>query len=366
MWRSSTPTTLAQVLNIETGGDQAYDGKYWKARTRRSLLQTIVRNRHSGVHGRRLVRPVPARLAAELLRPAERLRGPAGVGADDARRRRPPPATSCSTGPWYHVDRRAMASTIYPLQLAWFDHLLKGKRHRDHDTDHPLHVYELGAGRWVDAKRYPLSQAPAHTLYLDGGPSERRPSPAPSPQRRHAVHARSRRGNGRRTRSISFVAPRQPLRAPVRPVGRRPVALALPDRQPAAQPVRRPTTARSRPGRARSPTRRPRSQRTRSRGRAVDATIYASRPARRRARGHGRGRRARRHLATRCPAARCSAPSARSTARRPGSAATPAPPPLPPVHRDVADAGPDRHRSPASTSRSSPPSPRSPRATACG
>ena len=35
----------------------------------------------------------------------------------------------------------------------------------------PIHAYELGANRWVDAKRYPFPEGHPRPLYLGSGPS---------------------------------------------------------------------------------------------------------------------------------------------------------------------------------------------------
>jgi putative CocE/NonD family hydrolase len=73
-------------------------------------------------------------------------------------------------GPWYHLTA-GDGFDMFPVQLAWYDHFLKGKNTGITNTDHPLHLYELRSNHWHDARRYPLSQAPAKTFYLAGGPS---------------------------------------------------------------------------------------------------------------------------------------------------------------------------------------------------
>ena len=81
-------------------------------------------------------------------------------------------------GPWYHLTA-GDGFSIYPLELRWFDHWLKGRNTGIDRVKSPLHVYETGADRWLDAKRYPLHSARrtpsyprATTFYLDGGPSD--------------------------------------------------------------------------------------------------------------------------------------------------------------------------------------------------
>jgi putative CocE/NonD family hydrolase len=73
-------------------------------------------------------------------------------------------------GPWYHLTAGANFD-IYALQLRWFDRWLKGEQTGIDRSRAPLHLWELGANRWVDAIRYPLSQTTPTTFYLSGGPS---------------------------------------------------------------------------------------------------------------------------------------------------------------------------------------------------
>jgi putative CocE/NonD family hydrolase len=158
-----------QGLNILSGGDQAFYGKYWQARTPRKMLATIVRNHipafmvggwfdlfqrgtplnYSGLQNAWAGRPVSA-----PMKPHQRVTG----------------RYQLVDGPWYHLDAGTGFHT-YPLQLAWYDHFLKGKSTGITNTKTPLHLYELRSNHWHDASRYPLDQAKAKTYYLDAGPS---------------------------------------------------------------------------------------------------------------------------------------------------------------------------------------------------
>ncbi len=162
-----------QALNIETGGDQAFYGKYWRARTQRSYLKTIVRNRipafmiggwfdlfqrgsplnYSGLQNAWAGRPVSA-----PMKPGQEVTG----------------RYQLVDGPWYHLTAGSTPQfKVYPVELAWFDHFLKGESTGITNTNHPLHLYELAKGaHFHDAKTYPVNSAPVHKLYLDAGPSD--------------------------------------------------------------------------------------------------------------------------------------------------------------------------------------------------
>ena len=160
----------SQAINVETGGDEAFYGKYWRQRTQRSFLRTIVRNHipafmiggwfdlfqrgaplnYSGLQNAWAGRPVGA-----PMKPGQKLTG----------------RYQLVDGPWYHVTAGSTAQfEVYPVELAWFDHFLKGENTGITRTKHPLHLYELGKGQhFHDAKTYPVNNAPVHRLYLDGG-----------------------------------------------------------------------------------------------------------------------------------------------------------------------------------------------------
>jgi putative CocE/NonD family hydrolase len=65
------------------------------------------------------------------------------------------------------------------LELAWFDHWLKGVDTGITDTSTPLHLYDLATGRWAEASRYPLDQATPARYYL-GDSGSLSPSAPPS------------------------------------------------------------------------------------------------------------------------------------------------------------------------------------------
>jgi putative CocE/NonD family hydrolase len=70
----------------------------------------------------------------------------------------------------YHLDAGSGAD-LQRLELQWFDRWLKGEDTGIDTTTTPLHLFELGGNRWVDASRYPIDGLTPTTLYLGGGPS---------------------------------------------------------------------------------------------------------------------------------------------------------------------------------------------------
>jgi hypothetical protein len=73
-------------------------------------------------------------------------------------------------GPWYHVtagdglDYHGL--DLNGVELAWFDHWLKGVDTGITDTTTPLHLEDLATGKYEDVSRYPLNQATPTTYYM--------------------------------------------------------------------------------------------------------------------------------------------------------------------------------------------------------
>jgi len=159
----------AQIENISTGGDEAYDGSYWQARAPRNMLAHVVADRipvfaidgwfdlyqrgaplnYSGLQNAYDGRPVNAPML-----PGQPVTG----------------RYQLLQGPWYHLDA-GTGFDVYGLQLAWFDRWLKGEPTGIEKTSKPLHLYQLGANRWVDAADYPVGGITPTAYYLAGGPS---------------------------------------------------------------------------------------------------------------------------------------------------------------------------------------------------
>jgi putative CocE/NonD family hydrolase len=159
----------AQIVNISTGGDEAYDGEYWQVRAPRNMLARVVAN------------GIPAFMIDGWFDLYQRGAPLDYSGLQNAYDGRPvgapmtpdQPVTGryqLLMGPWYHLNAGDAFDT-YALQLAWFDRWLKGEPTGIEHTSTPLHLYELGANRWVDAARYPLDETRPSPYYLAAGPS---------------------------------------------------------------------------------------------------------------------------------------------------------------------------------------------------
>ena len=160
---------VATTLGFVNSSDQSFDQAYWQERNPRNMLA------HAVATG------VPAFLVGgfyDLFQRGEPLNY---SGLQNAYRHRSVAAPMLRTqrvtgryqlvqGPWYHLTA-GNGIDLNPVQLAWFNRWLKGQNTGIERTRHPLHLYALGAGKWLDASRYPLSEARAHTYYLSNGPS---------------------------------------------------------------------------------------------------------------------------------------------------------------------------------------------------
>jgi putative CocE/NonD family hydrolase len=158
----------------ETGGDAAYDQSYWGARNPVQYIPAIVRD------------GIPAFLVGgwyDLFQRGELLNYSSFQNAFNHRPVLAPmsaaepvtPRYQLIQGPWYHVTA-GMGLNYHGLdlngvELAWFDHWLKGVDTGITDTTTPLHLEDLGKGNYVDAARYPVNQAVPHAYYFGGGGS---------------------------------------------------------------------------------------------------------------------------------------------------------------------------------------------------
>jgi uncharacterized protein len=161
----------AQLLtNAETGGDEAYDESYWSARNPVNEIAQIVKDK------------IPAFLVGgwyDLFQRGELLNYASFQNAWDGRPVLAPmepdqpvtPDYQLIQGPWYHVtagdglDYHGL--DLNGVELAWFDHWLKGVDTGITDTTTPLHLEDLATGKYEDVSRYPLNQATPTTYYLD-------------------------------------------------------------------------------------------------------------------------------------------------------------------------------------------------------
>jgi putative CocE/NonD family hydrolase len=177
---ASRAETLAEFdgqlyANVDTGGPDAFDGGFWQSRAPAAYLDRIAGNGIPAliVSGWHDVYQRGAVLDYAGLENAwSRLHGGPGRPAVDAppmtSSQRPTPRYQLVAGPWFH-NPMTLGTTFQELQLAWFDRWLKGIHDGIDQTSTPLHVFELGANRWIDQVRWPLPQARAHTYYLGTG-----------------------------------------------------------------------------------------------------------------------------------------------------------------------------------------------------
>ena len=161
----------AQLLaSAETGGDDAYDQSYWGARNPVGYIPEIVKD------------GIPAFLVGgwyDLFQRGELLNYSSFQNAYDHRPVLGPmaadqpvtPRYQLIQGPWYHVTAGTGLDyhglDLGGVELAWFDHWLKGVDTGITDTTSPLHLEDLASGRYYDVARYPLNQATDTPYYLD-------------------------------------------------------------------------------------------------------------------------------------------------------------------------------------------------------
>jgi putative CocE/NonD family hydrolase len=155
------------VLNTELNGDQRYDEEYWRARNPRTILEKVVRNR------------IPAFLVGgwfDLFQRGEPLNF---SGLQNAWAGRPVSAPmgphqrltsryQLLMGPWYHVTA-GDGIDMDRLHLQWFDRWLKGIDTGITGVKTPLHLFQLGADKYLEARRYPFPEAEPTAYYLGAG-----------------------------------------------------------------------------------------------------------------------------------------------------------------------------------------------------
>jgi len=163
------PTADPQAVTINdlaTGGPRSYNNSYWQDRNIMRLMPAVVANK------------IPALTEAgwQDLFPGGNLG--AYVAAQNAYFHRPINAPvrpgdrvtgryQAIVGPWEHQEN-VDGPTMQAIRLEWFDTWLKGARTGMASTDTPLHLFQNGAGRWVDVAAWPPSPKTG-TFYLGGG-----------------------------------------------------------------------------------------------------------------------------------------------------------------------------------------------------
>lgn len=155
------PFELTIARDMLTNGPRRYDNAWWKERAPESVLRRIVAN------------GVAVHLVGGLYDVFQRGEPLLYSGLQNAAAGRPvtapmTPGQPVSDryqllyGPWTHGDMGS-GQDLDAIQLAWFDHWLKGRG--TVSTATPLHVIEPG-GRRYDTADYPLAQARPTRMYL--------------------------------------------------------------------------------------------------------------------------------------------------------------------------------------------------------
>ena len=179
-----TDFDTALLTGAETGGDAAYDQSYWGARNPNQYIPAIVRD------------GIPAFVVGgwyDLFQRGELLNYSSFQNVFNHRPMLGPmsPTEPVTTryqllqGPWYHVTAGMGLNyhglDLNGLELAWFDHWLKGVDTGITDTATPLHLEDLSNGGYREVSRYPLNQTTPTTLYLGSGGALSQTAPTGSP-----------------------------------------------------------------------------------------------------------------------------------------------------------------------------------------
>jgi putative CocE/NonD family hydrolase len=156
----------ATTANVLRGGDEAYDGAYWHARSPQGVLARVVANH------------IPAYLVGgefDIFQNGEPL-DYAGLQNAWAHRSasapmRPGQRTTgryqLIDGPWEHINGSSV--DVDRLELEWFDTWLKRESTGMARTPTPLHYYDLGTGRFDETSTYPFKHAAATRLFFGQG-----------------------------------------------------------------------------------------------------------------------------------------------------------------------------------------------------
>ena len=70
-------------------------------------------------------------------------------------------------GPWEHLNGSSV--DVDPLELEWFDTLLKHEKTGMAHTPTPLHYYDLGNGQFDETSTYPFTGSSPTRLYFGAG-----------------------------------------------------------------------------------------------------------------------------------------------------------------------------------------------------
>ena len=162
------------ALNVISGGDRAYEGNYWYARSPGRLLKHVER---ANIATLSVGGWFDVFQRGSLMNFA---------GLQNLRAGRPPygpmaPKQKVSSrfqalmGPFTHVTA-GEGLDLDTIALRWFDTWLKGEKTGVRQDKTPLNLYDLGRERYYGAARYPLDQAKIKRMFLRDGPGAGAPS----------------------------------------------------------------------------------------------------------------------------------------------------------------------------------------------
>lgn len=171
------PFELTTGLDAVLENGRVYDGPYWQERAPQNVLDEVVAN------------GVPAYLVGgqyDVFQRGEPLlysglqNAWAGRSVWKPMNRTQPvtPRYQLLTGPWDHGNQGSTVN-LDAIQLAWFDHWLKGVDNDITDTRKPFHVQEPG-GASYDVARYPAETTRYQRLHLQPGKKLAAPKPTAS------------------------------------------------------------------------------------------------------------------------------------------------------------------------------------------
>ncbi|HET6877313.1 MAG TPA: CocE/NonD family hydrolase [Jatrophihabitans sp.] len=160
-----------QTQNILTGGAQAYDGAYWRARQPGRLLSRIVAN---GIPAYLIGGEFDIFQRGEPLNYAGLQNAWAGRSTTAPMRvgQRVTGRYQLIDGPWEHLNGSSV--DVDRLELEWFDTWLKGERTGMAHTPTPLHYYDLGRHRYAETTTFPFTGATPTRFYFGNGTLTRR------------------------------------------------------------------------------------------------------------------------------------------------------------------------------------------------
>jgi uncharacterized protein len=156
---------LMQTIISEATQDNAYYNDYWESLNVTTFMPRIVSLgipvlTESGWHDLFPGGNIDIQVAAENAVRHQPIDQPLATGTPVSGR------YQAIVGNWSHAEHTG--DSLLPIMLSWFDTWLKGRKTGIAATDRPLHLYLVGAKRWIDSARYPITDQ-ATTFYLAPG-----------------------------------------------------------------------------------------------------------------------------------------------------------------------------------------------------